>query len=151
MFAQRLFNHLAALMVSLVSRLIFSRWARGYEEHHDACEDAYTAHIGPLHLEVNRCFVLDHDDAYVGIRIPTLHRSNGHFGVLNFVKPLSAGCWQWGRLHLGYRFCQGDEQVRQTGVDVCWFRPLLRLRSAQVPKVVYGQACPPADDEYFPF
>jgi hypothetical protein len=137
MFAQRLFNHSAALMAGLVSRLIFSRWARGYEEHHDACEDAYAAHIGPLHLEVNRCFVLDHDDAYVGIRIPTLHRSNGR--------------WQWGRLHLGYRFCQGDEQVRQTGVDVYWFRPLLRLRSVQVPKEVYGQACPLADNEYFPF
>lgn len=137
MFVQRVFNHSAVLMAGLVSRLIFSRWARGYEEHHGACEDAYAAHIGPLHLEVNQCFVLDHHDAYVGVRIPTLHRSNGR--------------WQWGRLHLGYRFCQGDEQVRQTGVDVYWFRPLLRLRSAQVPKVAYGKASPPADDEYFPF
>ncbi len=30
MFTQRVFN--------LVSRLVFSRWARGYEEHHGACE-----------------------------------------------------------------------------------------------------------------
>lgn len=66
MFSQRVFN--------LVSHLIFSRWTRGYEEHHGTCEDAYAAHIGPLHLEINRCFVSDllvaHDDAFISIRIP---------------------------------------------------------------------------------
>ncbi|MBK8989944.1 MAG: hypothetical protein IPM39_28440 [Chloroflexi bacterium] len=70
MFIQRVFNHSAALMAGLVSRLIFSCWARGYEEHYGACEDAYAAHIGPLYLEVNQCFVLDHHDAHVGVRFP---------------------------------------------------------------------------------
>lgn len=129
MFVQRLFDHSAELMAGLVFRLIFSRWARGYEEHHGACEDAYAAHIGPLHLEVNRCFVLDHDDAFISIRIPT----------------------PWGKLHLGYVVCLGEDEIRQPGFYVHWQKRLLRPRSAQVPKVVYGQACPPADDEYFPF
>jgi hypothetical protein len=121
MFSQRVFN--------LVSHLIFSRWARGYEEHHGSCEDAYAAHIGPLHLEINRCFVLDHDDAYIGIQVPMLHRSGGR--------------WQRGRLYLGYRVCLGEEPVRETGFCTFWSRPL--------PKVVYGQACLPDGDEYFPF
>lgn len=145
MFVQRLFDHSAELMAGLVSRLIFSRWARGYEEHHGACEDAYAAHIGPLHLEVNRCFVLDHDDAFISIRIPTplrhaqsLHRAG-------------RGGWHWGKLHLGYVICLGEDEIRQPGFYVHWQKRLLRPRSAQVPKVVYRQACPPADDEYFPF
>jgi len=121
MFAQYVFN--------LVSRLIFSRWARDYEEHHDSCEDVYAARLGPLHLEINHCFVLDHDDAYIGIQFPTLHRGDGR--------------WQWGRLYLGYRVCQGEEQVRETGFCTFWSRPL--------PKVVYGKACSPDGDEYFPF
>jgi len=40
MFSQRLFN--------LVSRLIFSRWARNFTEHHGSCEDAYAAVQCPL-------------------------------------------------------------------------------------------------------
>jgi hypothetical protein len=125
MFTQRLFNHSASLMTGLVSHLIFSRWARGYEEHHGACEDAYTAHIGLLHLEVNRCFVLDHDDAFVCIRIPIpLRQAQG---------------WHWGKLHLGYVICLGEDEIRQPGFYTHWQKPLLRLRSAQVPKVVYGQ------------
>ena len=101
MFARRLFN--------LVSRLIFSRWARGYEEHHGSCEDAYAAHIGPLHLEINRCFVLNHDDAWISVRIPTL----------------------WGKLHLGYVVCLGEDEIRQPGFYTHWQKRL--------PKVVYGQ------------
>ncbi len=121
MFARCLFN--------LVSLLIFSRWARGYEEHHGAYEDACTARIGPLHLEVNQCFVLDHNDAYIGIRVPTLHRHNGRF--------------QSGQLYLGYRVCSGEEQVRQTGIDVFWLRPL--------PKVNRGEICQPTNSDEFPF
>ena len=117
MFTQRLFNHSASLMASLVSRLIFSRWARHYEEHHGACEDAYAAHIGPLHLEVNRCFVLDHDDAFISIRIPTpLRHAQG---------------WHWGRLHLGYVVCLGEDEIRQPGFYRHWQK--------RPPKVVYGQ------------
>jgi hypothetical protein len=118
MFAQRLFN--------LVSHLIFSRWARGYEEHHGACEDVYAAHIGPLHLEVNRCFVLDHDDACISIHIPTpLRHAQG---------------WHWGKLHLGYVVCLGEDKIRKPGFYTYWQKRLLRFRSAQVPKVVYGKA-----------
>src|SRR5690606_4116087 len=83
MFAQRLFN--------LVSHLIFSRWVRGYEEHHGSCEDAYAAQLGPLHLEINRCFVLDHNDAFISLCIPT----------------------PWGKLHLGYAVCLGEDEIRQ--------------------------------------
>lgn len=125
MFTQCLF--------SLVSRLIFSRRVVGYEEHHGACEDAYTAHIGPLHLEVNQCFVLDYHDARISVRIPTplrhaqsLHRAG-------------RGGWHWGKLHLGYVVCLGEDEIRQPGFYTHWQKPLRRLRSAQVPKVVYGQ------------
>lgn len=121
MVTQRVFNHSAALMAGLVSRLIFSRWARGYEEHHGACEDTSAAHIGPLHLEVNRCFVLDHEDAWISIRIPTL----------------------WGKLHLGYVICLGEDAIRQPGFFVHWQKRL--------PNVVHSQAYPPATDEYIPF
>jgi hypothetical protein len=98
MFAQRLFN--------LISRLIFSRWARGYEEHHGSCEDAYAARVGPLHLEVNRCFVLDHDDAFISLRVPTL----------------------WGRLHLGYVVCLGEDEIRQPGFYTYLQKPFPKLR-----------------------
>lgn len=109
MFARRLFN--------LVSRLIFSRWAHGYEEHHGSCEDAYAARLGPIHLEINRCFVLDHDDAFISIRIPTpLRHAQG---------------WHWGKLHLGYVVCLGEDEIRQPGFYIHWQKPL--------PKVVYGQ------------
>lgn len=115
MFSQRVFN--------LVSHLIFSRWARDYEEHHGQCEDTYAARLGLLQLEINRCFVLDHDDAFISIRIPTPR----------------------GKLHLGYVVCLGDEQVRQSGVDIAWFRPSTRS------KVISDKVYSPADDEYFPF
>jgi len=117
MFARRLFNHSASLMAGLVSRLIFSRWACGYEEHHGSCEDAYAAHIGPVHLEINRCFVLDHDDAFISIciPIPTRHERG----------------WLWGKLHLGYVVCLGEDEIRRPGFYAHWQKPL--------PKVVYGQ------------
>lgn len=129
MLAQRVFDS--------ISHLIFSRWARDYEEHHGSCESAYAARLGFLHLEINRCIVLEHDDAYVGIRLPTLHRQDG--------------CWRRGQLYLGYRICLGAEQVRDTGFCSFWSRPLLRRCSAQVPKIVSGQNYPPDGDDYFPF
>ena len=79
------------------------------------------AFFGPLHLEINQCFVLDHDDTFISIRIPA----------------------PWGKLHLGYEICLGADEIRQPGFYNHWQKRL--------PKVVYGQACPPADDEYFPF
>lgn len=123
MFAQRLFN--------LVSHLIFSRWAHGYEEHHGACEDAYAARLGMLHLEVNRCFVLDHDDAFISIRIPTpLRQAQG---------------WVWGKLHLGYVVCLGEDEIRQPG-----FYTYCQKR---LPNVVYGKASQSISEnaEKFPF
>ncbi|MFQ5401563.1 MAG: hypothetical protein ACE5E7_18440 [Anaerolineae bacterium] len=108
MFSQRVFN--------LVSHLIFSRWARGYEEHHGQCEDAYAARFGPLHLEVNRCFVLDHDDAFISVHIPTFR----------------------GRLHLGYVVCLGEDEIRQPGFYIRWWQRL--------PKVVYGRGIDSPDN-----
>ena len=110
MFAQRLFN--------LVSRLIFSRWARDYEEHHGACEDAYAAWLGPLHLEVNRCFVLDHGDAFISIRVPTPS----------------------GKLHLGYVVCLGEDEIRRPGFYAYLQRPLPRFQPGQA---VFG-----SDEEF---
>lgn len=113
MFTQRVFN--------LVSRLIFSRWARGYEEHHGACEDAYAARIGPLHLEVNQCFVLDHDDAFISLRIPT----------------------PWGKLHLGYVICLGADEIRRPGFYSHWW--------PRRPQSGYGPTRSPVDTDSIPF
>lgn len=90
MISQFLFN--------AVSRLILSPLARGYREHHGPCEDAYAATLGPLHLELNRCFVLDHEDATISIRVPT----------------------HWGTLHLGYVICLGTDEIRQPGFYGHW-------------------------------
>ena len=91
-------------------RLIFSRVARGYEAYHGQCEDAYSAHMGLLHLEHNRCFVLDHQDVAISLQ-------------------LSAGRH---KLHIGYVLCLGADQIRQPGFFIRWPKPL--------PKVVYGQS-----------
>lgn len=88
MFSQTLFN--------LISRLIFSRWARNYAEYNGPQEDACTAQLGPLHLELNHCFVLEHDDARIGVPIPT----------------------PWGRLDVSYTVCLGAEQIRRPGVAI---------------------------------
>ena len=113
MFAQQLFK--------LVRWFIFSRWVRGYEEHHGACEDAYVARLGPLHLEINECFVLDHDDAFISVRIPTPR----------------------GKLHLGYVVCLGEDEIRRPGFYIRWWKRL--------PKVVYGEARLPDSNDDFPF
>jgi hypothetical protein len=125
MFAQRLFNHSAELMAGLISRLIFSRWARGYEEHHGSCEDAYVARLGPLHLEVNRCFVLDHDDAFISLRVPTPIRQ------AQSPRRASRGGWLWGKLHLGYVVCLGEDEIRRPGFYTYLQKPLPKLRPEQ--------------------
>jgi hypothetical protein len=101
MFDKRIFN--------LVCRLVFSRWARGYEEHPGACEDACVARIGPVHLEVNRCFVLDHDDAFISLRIPTF----------------------WGRLEVGYVTCLGQDEIRRPGFYGHWRGSRPKVRPGQ--------------------
>ena len=101
MLSQHFFN--------AVSYLIASRWVHGYEEHNGHCEDAYYARFGPLHLEVNRCFVLDHDDARVYIQLPTL----------------------WGKLNVGYVVCLGEEQIRQPGLYTHWQPALSKRKSVE--------------------
>lgn len=80
-------------LFGLISSFTFSQWARGYAEHHGACEDAYTARWGLFQVEVNHCFVLDHRDAVISIRFPT---------------PI-------GKVQLGYVVCLGREPVRRSG------------------------------------
>ncbi|MCA9960890.1 MAG: hypothetical protein KC443_17740, partial [Anaerolineales bacterium] len=92
MFRQYLFNW--------ISRLIFRR---GYEEHHGQCEDAYAARLGPLHLEINRCFVLNHEDAFVSLCLPLpMQRAN-------------SSSWGWGKLFVGYVVCLGEDEIRCFG------------------------------------
>jgi len=74
------------------THLIGSHWVRGYEEHNGHCEDAFYARFGPLHLELNHCFVLDHDDAQLSVLLTP-----------------------WGRLRAGYVVCRGEEQIYQPG------------------------------------
>ncbi len=109
MLSQHFFN--------AVSHLISSRWIRDYEEHNGHCEDAFYARFGPLHLEVNRCFVLDHDDSRVYIQLPTpLRHAQG---------------WLWGKLNVGYVVCRGEEQIRQPGLYTNWQPALGKRKSAE--------------------
>ena len=97
MFTKNLFH--------LIYHLLGSRWVRDYAEQHGACEDSYTARLGPLHLAVNECFVLDHTDAALSLRLPT----------------------PWGTLHLGYLVCRGEEAIRTPGCYAHWQRPAPHL------------------------
>ncbi len=110
MLIQSFSNRFAALVTHLVPRLITSRWSGNVQERHTAWEESLSAQAGPIQLESNHSFVLDHSDFYLGLRIPTLHRSNGR--------------WQWGHFNLGYRACQGEDQVRPLGFTWLWIRPL---------------------------
>lgn len=101
MFTKNLFH--------LIYRLLGSRWVRDYTEQHGACEDSYTGRLGPLHLAINECFVLDHADAALSLRLPT----------------------PWGTLHLGYAVCRGEDAIRPPGFHMHWQKRL--------PKVVYGR------------
>jgi hypothetical protein len=67
-----------------------------YEEHHSSTEDSYTARLGPLHLEVNDCFVLDHADASLSLQLRT----------------------PWGRVTAGLMACLGEEPVRRPGLFI---------------------------------
>lgn len=87
-------NKLSHLFYRLVARLIFCRHARGYREYHTSGEDVYAARVGPLHFEINDCFVLDHADASISLRPRT----------------------PWGLVVLGVQACIGEEQVRQPGL-----------------------------------
>jgi hypothetical protein len=93
----------------LVTRLVFSRLARGHIEHHGACETAHAAHIGPLCLEVNQSHVLDHEDVVIGTQLPTF----------------------WGKLDVVYRVCRGEDQIRKPGFDIVWWPTVNRNRPKQ--------------------
>src|SRR5690606_34321070 len=80
----------------LVRRLIACRLARDYAAYHGSTADSYAARIGPLHLEVNDCFVLDHADASMSLQLKT----------------------PWGRVTAGLIACLGEAQVRQPGLFV---------------------------------
>ncbi|GJM42358.1 MAG: hypothetical protein DHS20C20_26400 [Ardenticatenaceae bacterium] len=100
-----------------VPRWLHCRWARDHQEHQSAWEETVSARLGPLYLESNDVFVLDHSDVYLAICLPLPRRENGRFG-------LSAGRWQRNTFQLGYRACRGEEQVRQAGFEMMWKRQL---------------------------
>ena len=89
-------NRMSQQFYALVRRLIASRLARDYAAYHGSAEDSYVARIGPLHLEVNDCFVLDHADASISLQLRT----------------------PWGRVTAGVMACLGAEQVRRPGLFV---------------------------------
>jgi hypothetical protein len=99
MFSQLFFN--------LVERLVRCRWATDYAAHDGRCEESRTARLGPLQLELNYCFVLDHRDAAISLTAPTF----------------------WGRLRASYRVCLGEEQVRQPGFSLSLPKPLSALKA----------------------
>lgn len=108
MFKPTLFRLPAPLVAGLVARLLRSRWVRDYNEYHGACEVSCSARLGPLTLETNDCFVLDHADAGLSLRLPTGR----------------------GTLCLGYLACRGEDAIRRPGFYAYWQkRPL---------KVVHG-------------
>lgn len=88
---------------SLITRLMTSRRARHYDEHHSPYEDSVTAHLGPWQLTANYCFVLDHRDVNVSLTLPL----------------------PGGKLYLSYIVCLGEEPIRQSGWRVWWQRPCL--------------------------
>ncbi len=106
---KRVVEQFSNYLFALVLQLITSRWAHDIEGQHTAWEESCTAKIHPLCLESNNAFVLDHADVYIGLRFPFLYRSDGR--------------WQWNWLNVGVRACQGDEQVRQAGLEMGWIRP----------------------------
>jgi len=98
-------------LFNLILRLVPSRWSRRVAEHHSPFEESVTARIGPIRLETNHCFVLDHADARVTVQI--------------------------GKLAAGYVACVGSEAVRQSGPVITWNGRSLRQRQNQMPDVPF--------------
>lgn len=84
------------IFFTLVLRLLASRLVRDYAEYHGPNEDTRTARLGPLELEVNECFVLDHADASVSLTVPLGRR----------------------RWLLVCMACRGTEPIRRAGFRV---------------------------------
>ncbi len=85
---------------TLITRLIYGRWARHYDEHHSPYEDSTMASLGPFRLSANYCFVLDHRDTGVSLMLPL----------------------PGGKLYLSYTVCLGDEPIRPSGWAARWQR-----------------------------
>jgi hypothetical protein len=120
----------------LIPRLIFSRLARNFVDHHGACESAYSARVGPLRLEVNQCHVLDHEDVVIGSHVPiplrqalSLHRA-------------SRGGWTWGRLEFTFMACRGEEQIRESGFQFHWWPRVVTNHNRPKQKAVLEEEFP---------
>lgn len=84
---------------NFVQWLLFSRLVHGYEEHQAPQEDTYLGYFLFFFLEINDCFVLDHRDVSVNVRIPN----------------------PWGKLIFRYVVCLGEEQIRNPGFKREWW------------------------------
>jgi len=93
-------DKISHLVYHFIARLLFCRLAGNYEEQHTSTEDSLTARIGPLRLELNECFVLDHADAGISADVD--------FGM-------SLPFWR-SVITLGLRVCVGSEQIREPGL-----------------------------------
>jgi hypothetical protein len=76
-------------LFAAITQLLGSQWTKGYREYHTSAEIVCAGRIGPLWLEINDCFVLDHRDAYLALRLD--------------------------QIEFGYRVCLGEETVRSSG------------------------------------
>jgi hypothetical protein len=94
-------------LFALVPRLIFSRLARNFTEHHGVCESAFSAWVGPLRLEVNQCHVMAHEDVVIGTEIPIPLRQAQGVAL--------------GKLEVAYVSCRGEEQIREPGFRCHWW------------------------------
>ena len=119
-FSDRLYHRFALFLFNLIYRLLYSRLIRDYAEHHGACEDSINGRIGPLHLDANDCFVLDHRDASLALRLPLPYRTAG--------RPRR---WRWGYVQLRYTVCSGEEQIRPLGFSHYTYKPLSRLPNSR--------------------
>jgi hypothetical protein len=127
----RLRQSLALFLFTLIYRLLFSRWAGDYDEQHSAWEGSYSGRLGPLHLDLNDCFVLDHRDAAISLCLPypCRERAGGRWGRR-----------RWGQVRLSYVVALGQEQIRPSGWSLCLSRPRAHL--------VYGRL---DDSPHLPF
>jgi hypothetical protein len=119
-FSDHLCQRFALSLFNLIYRLLYSCLIRDYAEHHGACEDSTNGRIGPLHLEANDCFVLDHRDASLALRLPLPYRTAE--------RPRR---WRWGYVQLRYTVCSGEEQIRPFGFSHTVYAPLSQAAASR--------------------
>ena len=98
-------------LFNLILRLLVSPWAKPVDEHHSPYEEMVIRRIGPVELETNHCFVLDHADASVRVDL--------------------------GRLGVGYCACVGSEVARPSGPFITWNGRIVRRQQNQLPDVPF--------------